>query len=66
MHKRPEGQNLWAYGKSAVDFEVKAPGVVRYRSEERQDSKVLAGSPIAELCTRLAHVSYLPHLKTAQ
>jgi hypothetical protein len=56
MHKRPEGQNLWGNDRSAVDFEVKVSEVEPLRSEERQDSKVLAGSPIVEFSTPLAHV----------
>lgn len=49
-HKRPEGQNLWGCDRSAVDFEVEAPGVVGPAGgQPALVSKVLAGSPRRDL-----------------
>lgn len=65
-HKRPEGQNLWGRDRSAVDFEVEAPGVVGLAGgQPALVSKVLAGSPIIGFCTRPGHVHHLPHPKDA-
>jgi len=62
-HKRPVGQNLWGPGKSAVDFEVNAPGVVEHRERERPSFQSFSGESRIFLFALVYHVDQRPHPK---
>lgn len=43
MYKRPEGQNLWGFDKSVVDFELTISGVVGLRRREPTSFQSFSG-----------------------